>query len=278
MATSLREQDESSVLMDSICPPHSNAQQRIEATSVLALRTDVTSHTAVELRIDITDGNPYPRESFLEYYGPQDGESRWLDAPLLVSSAPGDCIPSSSAAPGLDPIIPTTSTNPIALVASTSPTSPVPAGFRGRARLEVDVRSTTLQRPTPQHAGIICAMEDALINADYVQIGDEDAGHPHLAYMGRKGNVVAFTIKHNVWIELRERVGAQRRRRHVTMAPFTDKALQRLMHDLGFKAARTTPSDPECDRFFAFDRAKYMRHGGRSLPGGKGLAPAERGN
>ena len=43
-----------------------------------------------EKRIDTTDGNPYPRESFLEYY-PHDGQSRWDHAPLwlpfLVASA-----------------------------------------------------------------------------------------------------------------------------------------------------------------------------------------------
>ena len=36
-----------------------------------------------EKRIDITDGNPYPRESFLEYY-PHDGQSRWDHAPLWL--------------------------------------------------------------------------------------------------------------------------------------------------------------------------------------------------
>jgi hypothetical protein len=238
-----------------------------------------------EKRIDITDGNPYPRESFLEYY-PHDGQSRWDHAPLwlpfLVASASPTPPRSSNEAcfteDDLGSVLLTLCLGH-SLCSSQSMLKMLPGEvlqYHVARHLRALFPSPVPERLTPQHAGIIRAMEDALINADYVQIGDEDSGHPHLAYMGRKGHVVAFTIKHNVWIELRERVGAQRRRRQV-MAPFTDKALQRLMHDLGFKAARTTPSDPECDRLFAYDRAKYMRHGGRSLPGGKGLAPAARG-
>jgi hypothetical protein len=163
---------------------------------------------------------------------------------------------------------------PPALTCNEMPTEPATTAATTsarRARVRLPVDPETAQDLTPQSKRVLKAMNEALVNADRIEFGDERAGHLSLG----SGNILSFIVRHDVWVKLLHDVSAQRRRRQATLVPFNDKAMHRLLHENGFKAKRIGFKAKRCPGSnveISYDRQRHLKHGGRSQRGGKSFA------